>query len=93
MIKILNVKKILFVLLIAAASFSCTENVRAKRYGGTQEIKIEAGKHLVQATWKDNQLWYLTTSMDSGYTPKTYTFHEKSSFGVWEGNVIFQESK
>jgi len=72
---------------------SCTENERAKNFGGTQTIELPAGEKLIEATWKGDQLWYLTRPMGEGETPETYKFHEKSNWGVMEGDVIFIESK
>jgi hypothetical protein len=72
---------------------SCTENRRAKTWGGTMRVELEKGQKLVHVTWKDSGLWYLTESMEEGYVPKTKTFQENSRFGVIEGKVLFIESK
>ena len=72
---------------------ACTENERAKRFGDTLVIDVPAGHKVIEATWKDNQLWYLTEEMDSSYVPKAKTFKEKSDFGVLEGTIVFKESK
>jgi len=45
------------------------------------------------ATWKDDNLWYLTEEMDSAYTPKKKMLIESSNFGILEGKVVFIESK
>jgi len=87
-------KKVLTLVAIiafAAAFTSCTENERAKSFGGTMRVDIKKGDRLVEATWKESQLWYLTTKADSGHAPKVYTFQEESSFGMMEGTVIFKE--
>ena len=65
----------------------------ARKYGGTMTIKLEPGQRLMEATWKDNNLFYLTEPMDSDYEPKTKTFHEDSNFGVIESTVIFVETR
>ena len=72
---------------------SCTENERAKNFGGTQTIELPAGEKLIEATWKGDQLWYLTRPMRENESPETFKFQEKSSFGMIEGTVIFKESK
>lgn len=50
-------------------------------------------KKLVEATWKDSDLWYLVEPMDSDYVPKTKIFKENSMIGIMEGEVKFIESK
>lgn len=72
---------------------SCTENHMARNYGGEQTIELLKGEKLVEATWKEDNLWYLTEPMDSDYVPTTKIFHESSSFGVWKGKVVFKESR
>ena len=69
----------------------CTKNQRAKQFGGTMEIEIPTNKKFVNATWKDDDLWYLTRDRKPGEEPETWTFEEDSSFGVLEGKVIFIE--
>jgi len=88
-------KLLLIILLsfVALALFSCTENQRARQFGGKTEIHLESGKRLITATWKQDDLWYLTEPMPSGYLPQTKTFYEDSSFGIYEGSVTFIESK
>lgn len=84
--------KLLPIILIALFS-SCTENEKAKSYGGTAEVTLPAGEKLINATWKDNDLWYLTRPMLPGDSATTYTFKEESSYGVWEGTYIIHEVK
>lgn len=73
--------------------WGCTSNTRAKTFGGSTTVNLPAGQKLVNATWKESDLWYLTEPMDSTYVPQLKIFKEQSSFGVWEGTVKFQESK
>lgn len=72
---------------------SCTQNQRAKNWGGTATINIQNGQRLIDVTWKGDQIWYLTDDMPDGYEPKKYNFIEESSFGMMEGKVVFVESK
>lgn len=71
----------------------CTENVRTKVYGGTMTINLPKGQKFINVTWKEAEMWYLYRPMTSNEVAETYTFKEKSSFGVYEGTVIFVESK
>ena len=77
-----------FILLIG-----CTRNARARYWGGTMTINLPAGQELMEATWKDNNLFYLTRPMSEDYVPVTKTFQESSHYGVIEGTVIFVETK
>ena len=81
-----------FALSIAVLTISC-DNVMSRKFGGSTTINLEKGQKLVEATWKENSLWYLTEPMDSNYVPKTKTFIEDSNFGVLEGTVTFVESR
>jgi hypothetical protein len=79
-------------LSITALTISC-DNYMSRKFGGSTTINLEKGQKLVEATWKENSLWYLTEPMDSDYVPKTKTFKEDSNFGVLEGTVTFVESR
>jgi len=78
----------MFILLF---SFSCTEQQRAKKYGGSATVELPAGKKLVNATWKMDNLWLLVEDREEGETPKEYVFKENSSYGVMEGQIIIKE--
>ena len=82
---------IVLVLLVAivTACSSCTANERARNFGGTEHITLDKGERLVNMTWKQDDLWVLT-KQDST-KPSTYTFKEKSSYGVWEGMIVVTE--
>jgi hypothetical protein len=62
-------------------------------YGGTINIDLPVGEKLAEVTWKDNNLWYLTRPMREGEEAETWTFQEKSNYGVMEGKVILKEKK
>lgn len=78
---------------ILALTVSCTENSRVKRFGGVGEIDLPQGKKLVNITWKQDQIWYLTRNMRNDEVAETYQFQEESSWGVVEGTYIIHESK
>ncbi len=84
---------LLILIILATATISCTENQRARNFGGTETINLPKGEKLVVATWKETNLWYLTEPMDSSYVPKIKIFREESSYGMLEGTVTFVESK
>ena len=70
--------------------YGCTENTRARVYGGTQTIELESGKRLVNVTWKEGSALWILTKEDTT-KPTTYRFEEKSNFGMMEGQVIIKE--
>lgn len=72
---------------------SCTENSRVKNWGGEGTINLPKGRKLVNVTWKETQIWYLTRQMDSTDVAETYVFHEESGYGIMEGTYTIIESK
>ncbi len=94
-------KKILTVwisaITVMTLIFGCNEQEMARNYGGTETIVLEKGARLVNITWKSSgangttasSLWILTKQDTT--KPVTYSFKEKSGFGVMEGQVIIKE--
>jgi uncharacterized lipoprotein YehR (DUF1307 family) len=79
--------KKLFVIAIAAISLaSCTDNERARRFGGTEEVELKPNEVVLNITWKENEMWICTKDTVSGVV----YFREKSSWGVMEGTVILK---
>ena len=75
-------KKLILSLAAVALLASCTENDRVKNWGGNGTIKLPVGQKLVNVTWKDTELWYITRPMTVNDYPETYTLKEKSSYGM-----------
>lgn len=87
-------KKLIFITMLVLFTFAnCTENTRAKMYGGTATLEVPCGQRVTNITWKDTQLWYSTVPMGDNYTPVTHTFREESRFGVLKGKYILIEKK
>jgi hypothetical protein len=79
--------KKLFVIAIAAMALaSCTDNARARRFGGVEEVELKPNEVVLNVTWKENEMWICTKDTVSGVT----YFREKSSWGVMEGTVILK---
>ena len=85
--------KLVLVIILSIVMFSGCQQSLTRNFGGTTTVKLEPGQRLVEVTWKDNNLWYLVEPMEPNYTPKTKEFIESSNGGVFEGKVIFIESK
>ena len=86
-------KKVFLSLVLGMSLLSCTENSRVKNWGGEGTIRLPKGKKLVNVTWKETEVWYLTRDMDSNDVAETYQFHEESSYGVIEGTYKIIETK
>ena len=51
---------ILLGLLVSTIMFSLTGcNWSARKFGGTMNVELPEGYKLQEATWKDDELWYL----------------------------------
>lgn len=70
---------------------SCTDNERAKNWGGKLEIVLPKNEKLVTATFKNSNLWYLTRAAKPGEQPEILVFREDSGFGILQGVVVFKE--
>ena len=88
-------KKIYLLLsLLTILSFSsCTEQERARNFGGKIKIEVPAGYKVTSATWKEAELFYFLEPMEEGYVPKDKKFVESSSYGILESEVTFKEKR
>jgi hypothetical protein len=84
---------LLMISIIAIMLMSCTENQRAKSWGGTADVNVEPNHKVVNVTWKDNDLWILVRPMTSTDVPETLVFYEKSGWGVLNGKYVIHEQK
>lgn len=85
-------KKLILILMVGLMSVACTDNTRAKNYGGTMTIDVPRGNKITNITWKGDDLWYSYRPFKSGETPETTIFKEESTYGIMSGTVIFKES-
>ena len=91
-----RLNKIIFVCLVTllmAVGVGCTEKERAREWGGSSTVTLNAGQKLVVATWKETNLWILTRPMREGEVAETYKFFEDSSWGIMEGEVVIVERR
>ncbi len=86
-------KLLLPIVAILVIASSCTENSRVKNFGGEGTINLPQGRKLINITWKEDEIWYLTRPMNSDEVAETYKFHEESSWGAIEGTYNIVESK
>jgi hypothetical protein len=69
----------------------CTENERAKKYGGTMNVDLPPNTKFISATWKEDELWYIYRNRKNDEPPETFTMKEDSRFGIIQGKVNFTE--
>lgn len=86
-------KKLLLLIGLFVCLCSCTENARARRWGADMTVTLPAGQELMEVTWKDDNLYYLTRPMANDYVPAVKTFQESSSWGVLETKITFIENR
>jgi hypothetical protein len=79
-------KKLIFIAIATLGLASCTDNQRAKHWGGTEEIKLNTNEIVLNVTWKESEMWICTKDTVTGVT----YFREKSNWGVMEGTVILK---
>ena len=79
-------KKTLITLLAIITLSSCTENQRARNFGGTEEVSLKPNEIVLNVTWKQDQMWICTKDT----LTKTVYFREKSSWGMLEGTVVLK---
>jgi hypothetical protein len=92
--KILKVFVIgLFVIIVITMLSSCTKNSRVKTFGGSAKLELKPNRKLVNATWKDSNLWILTRQMKESDTAEVYEFCEESKYGMFEGTYTIVEVK
>lgn len=79
-------KKLLLGALLLLSITACTDNQRARTFGGTETVELPENRILLNATWKESNLWVLTKDTVTGQT----FFNEKSSWGALEGTIEFK---
>lgn len=79
-------KKIILTGILIFSLFSCTENNRARQWGGTEELTLKKDEVLINMTWKESNLWVQTLDTTTGIQ----YFREKSSWGWLEGEIIIK---
>ena len=79
-------KKLIIILVATLALTSCTENSRARHFGGTETVAVKPNEVVLNVTWKETEMWICTKDT---VTNIVY-FREKSSLGLVEGTIILK---
>lgn len=78
-----------YILLACILLTGCTENQRARQFGGDMTVDLDKGQRLVNATWKESSLWLLTKQDTT--KPSVYQFKENSGYSILNGTVTIKE--
>lgn len=76
-------KRIIAIAVLCLSLSGCQAVTRS--FGGTTTIKLTEGETLINATWKESNLWVLTRDKDG-----KAQFREYSVLGVLQGKVVFE---
>jgi len=82
--------KTVFLALVVMLGVGCEQAV-TRQFGGEMTQEIPCNTRLVEATWKDADLWFLVRTLEEGETPRKFIFKESSTYGAFEGTVKFEE--
>lgn len=83
--------KLIYAALLSIFIVCCTKNQAAKQFGGTMKIDLPPNTKFVNATWKNEELWYIYRPRKVGESIDTVIMQEDSNFGILEGKVQFNE--
>ena len=84
-------KKLFLLTFLVIGMMSCTRQQMAKEFGGNYTVNLPVGQKLINVTWKEKELWYLTRDRHQNEPIETYTFKEDSNWDVMEGTVTIVE--
>ena len=80
-------RKLTMIAITLLALVSCTDNQRARSFGGTETVKLEPNEKFINITWKQDNLWIIVQDTITG----NYYAREKSNFGVLQGKVVIEK--
>lgn len=79
--------KKIFLVAITLLAISCTDNQKARNFGGTETIKLEPHERFINITWKQDNIWLIVQDTLTGI----YYAKEKSSYGLMEGKIVISK--
>lgn len=81
--------KKLFVLIGIVLLSACTDNQRARNFGGTETVTLKKNEEFINITWKGDDMWIIVRDTITG----NFYAREKSSYGMLEGTIYIQKYK
>lgn len=77
-------KKTILILTISIGMLiSCTDNQRARSFGGNETIELKPNHKFINIAWKSDDLWVVTQDTITGM----FYCKEKSSWGLLSGEI------
>lgn len=89
-------KKFAKLLLLGALSVTILTGCnqwKARNVGGSYTIELPKDAKLVNISWKEGNLWYITKPMTEEDIAEEYQVQEDSLYGVFEGTITIKETK
>lgn len=84
---------IFIVVMLISLIRACSPQGIARNWGGEMDMHLEPNRKLVEVTWKDDNIWYLTKPMNNEDIAETYEFAESDAIGIFEGTLHIYEIK
>lgn len=72
---------------------ACSQQSITRNWGGEMDMHLEPNRKLVEVTWKNDNIWYLTKPMTDDDIAEVYEFAESDAIGVFEGTLHIYETK
>lgn len=73
-------------LALLIVTSGCTQNERARVWGGTETIQLNSGEKVLNITWKETDMWVFIQLPDG-----RKEFREYSTFGMMNGKINIVE--
>jgi hypothetical protein len=77
---------IIIAIVIGICLWIFSANYRTKNWGGKMDIKLPENTKLINASWKNADLWILIEDT----TTHEMKMLENSTYGVFEGQITFK---
>ena len=84
---------VLIVFILILIFRSCSNQGMTKNWGGEMDMYLDPNRKLVEVTWKDDSIWYLTKPMTDDDIAEEYEFAESDAIGLLEGTLRIHETK
>ncbi len=81
-----NLLGLIVVIVTVICLWIFSANYRTKNWGGKMNIKLPENTKLINASWKNSDLWILVQDT----TTHEIKMLENSTYGVFEGQITFK---
>lgn len=67
------------------------DQMTTRHFGGTTTVQLPCGEKFINASWKENNIWYATRPATVSDNFHTIVYRESSIAGILQGKVMFYE--